>query len=105
MNAIASIAKRMTDRNLLLPSFTYHVRRGVLVIIDTGLGPAVEKHADAVLQDIYIANPGLAALKIIYRDAQGIYNGMQLIDNRWVGLVELNVPVENDAIDRLGEWS
>lgn len=90
---------------MLLPSFTYHVRRGVLVIVDTGYGPHVEKHADAVLQDIYLANPGLAALKIVYRNSVGVYNGMQLIDNRWVGLVELGVSDENEAINRMGELS
>jgi len=98
---MASLSSMVVSDNM--PTFSYHVTRGVLVIIDEGSGPPITLKAKEVLQRIYADDSLLAELDIIYRDRRGRYDSLVLIDGCMVGYQILQVMDEDDAIDALAK--
>jgi len=101
MDSIRALRNRVLFRDRRLPIFSYHVRRGVLVIIDKDDVISVTNRAKDVLEQIYIENPGFAALRVIYRDTMGMYDGMELIDGQFIGFHPLQEVNEDAAISKL----
>jgi len=104
MNTISSIIgySAFVDDDRL-PVFSYHITRGVLVIIDENIKgrPSVTNRANDVLAYIYSIDPMLSQLDIIYRDSTGTYDGLELIDGQFVGFHPLQAIDENEAINKL----
>lgn len=81
--------------------FRYTVRGGVLAITDQNRGICARDHMPAVLRRITNDLGSLAALAVMYRDSEGIWDGVRVIYGQFGYFFAINETSEELARSKL----
>lgn len=79
--------------------YTYDILGDILVIVDLSNGGAsIASEIDVILSEISSEVGGLDSYSVICRDAQGVYDGICVRNNKFLGFYSINEKSLNEAV-------
>jgi len=85
-------------------AYTTELTNGVLCITDLNIGKSVTNDAENVIADLIKGGWDFTTIPVIYRDSIGMWDGLQVLNGRFVGFFQIceddQLKAVQSALDR-----
>lgn len=78
--------------------YSYTIENGVVCIVDHDTGRSVTNDARDVIDDLTRKDIDVNAMPVIYRDSQGIWDQLTVVNSRFASFKSINEREKADAI-------